>query len=286
MSYNQPPPNPYGQQPQGGGYGQPGQPQQGGGYGQPQQGGYGQPPAASPGTATRSRPRRPQAPVRAAAGLRPAAAVRPGPAAGLRLPAAAPAGRRQADRRSSSASWWRWSRSARASSSSPRAAAAARLARQRRQEVQAHHAGHGRHGLQEERRLRQRRRSTDRAGHAGLADARRAGPDAGRVRLHRRAPAPPRRCCSFSGVYGTIKDPEKVVDGMFAKVAQAGEPGRAAPDGKAELIGSPQSVTPAGLEGRRHEVPERQGHADRLGAGIKSFTIAGLRVGDYSTAAW
>lgn len=41
MSYNQPPPNPYGQQPQGGGYGQPQQ----GGYGQPQpqQGGYGQP---------------------------------------------------------------------------------------------------------------------------------------------------------------------------------------------------------------------------------------------------
>ena len=55
MSYNQPPPNPYGQQPQGGGgYGQPQQPdaygRQGGygqgGYGQPQppqQGGYGQP---------------------------------------------------------------------------------------------------------------------------------------------------------------------------------------------------------------------------------------------------
>jgi hypothetical protein len=51
MSYNQPPPNPYGQQPQGGGYGQPQPPQQGG-YGQPQpqqppqppqQGGYGQP---------------------------------------------------------------------------------------------------------------------------------------------------------------------------------------------------------------------------------------------------
>lgn len=46
MSYNQPPPNPYGDQPQGGGYGQP----QPGGYGQPAQppqppqpGGYGQP---------------------------------------------------------------------------------------------------------------------------------------------------------------------------------------------------------------------------------------------------
>ncbi|MCL2552683.1 MAG: hypothetical protein FWE75_11140 [Actinomycetia bacterium] len=57
MSYNQPPPNPYGQQPQGGGYGQPqpggyGQPQpQPGGYGQ-QQPGYGypqQPPQQQPG---------------------------------------------------------------------------------------------------------------------------------------------------------------------------------------------------------------------------------------------
>ncbi|SEG86495.1 hypothetical protein SAMN05216223_117108 [Actinacidiphila yanglinensis] len=50
MSYNEPPPNPYGNQPQGGGYGQPqpGPPQQGG-YGQPpQQGGYGQP-QAQPG---------------------------------------------------------------------------------------------------------------------------------------------------------------------------------------------------------------------------------------------
>ena len=45
MSYNQPPPNPYGQDPQqGGGYGQPQQPPPpGGGYGQPQGGGYGQP---------------------------------------------------------------------------------------------------------------------------------------------------------------------------------------------------------------------------------------------------
>jgi hypothetical protein len=60
MSYNQPPPNPYGDQPQGGGYGQPqpgpppqggyGQPQQQGGYGQPQQqGGYGQPQSPQPG---------------------------------------------------------------------------------------------------------------------------------------------------------------------------------------------------------------------------------------------
>jgi len=49
MSYNQPPPNPYGNQSQGGGYGQqpggygPPQPPQPGGYGQPQPGGYGQP---------------------------------------------------------------------------------------------------------------------------------------------------------------------------------------------------------------------------------------------------
>jgi hypothetical protein len=55
MSFNQPPPNPYGDQPQGGGYGQPqpGPPPQGGGYGQPQQppqqGGYGQPQPQQPG---------------------------------------------------------------------------------------------------------------------------------------------------------------------------------------------------------------------------------------------
>ncbi|BBA97423.1 hypothetical protein RVR_3162 [Actinacidiphila reveromycinica] len=50
MSYNQPPPNPYGDQPQGGGYGQPqpGPPPQGG-YGQPQPGyGYGYPQQAPP----------------------------------------------------------------------------------------------------------------------------------------------------------------------------------------------------------------------------------------------
>ncbi|WP_329132028.1 hypothetical protein OG552_11860 [Streptomyces sp. NBC_01476] len=61
MSFNQPPPNPYGQQPQGDGYGQPQQPGYGapGGYGQPQppqgqpqpQPGYGypQPQAPAPG---------------------------------------------------------------------------------------------------------------------------------------------------------------------------------------------------------------------------------------------
>jgi hypothetical protein len=62
MSYSQPPPDPYGQQPQGGGFGQPQPPQQGGygqpqppqqgGFGQPQppqQGGYGQPQPPQPG---------------------------------------------------------------------------------------------------------------------------------------------------------------------------------------------------------------------------------------------
>jgi hypothetical protein len=49
MSYNQPPPNPYGNQPQGGGYGQPQPGPPPGGYGQPQQGyGYGYPQQAPP----------------------------------------------------------------------------------------------------------------------------------------------------------------------------------------------------------------------------------------------
>lgn len=77
MSYNQPPPNPYGQQPQGGGYGQPQQPPQPGGYGQPQPpqqpggyppqqpqqpGGYGQPQQPQPGYGYPQQPPQPQQP--------------------------------------------------------------------------------------------------------------------------------------------------------------------------------------------------------------------------------
>lgn len=52
---------------------------------------------------------------------------------------------------------------------------------------------------------------------------------------------------SFDGVYGTVKDPGKVVDGMFAMLKQGTEQDKK--DGtKVETSGSPQSVTPSGMK--------------------------------------
>ncbi|WP_105974454.1 hypothetical protein [Streptomyces geranii] len=50
----------------------------------------------------------------------------------------------------------------------------------------------------------------------------------------------------FAGVYGTIDDPEKVVDAMFAQMKSESAKGTSADDGK--LVGSPQEFTPAGFE--------------------------------------
>ncbi len=49
----------------------------------------------------------------------------------------------------------------------------------------------------------------------------------------------------FSGVYGTIDDPEKVVDAMFAKMKTESEKDSSF-NGK--LVGSPAAFTPAGFE--------------------------------------
>lgn len=50
---------------------------------------------------------------------------------------------------------------------------------------------------------------------------------------------------TFSGVYGTIDDPEKVVDAMFTKMKAASEKDSSA-GGK--LIGSPEEFTPSGFD--------------------------------------
>ena len=50
----------------------------------------------------------------------------------------------------------------------------------------------------------------------------------------------------FSGVYGSIDDPEKVVDAMFAKMKTESAKSSSADDGK--LVGSPQKFTPAGFD--------------------------------------
>ncbi|MFE7325518.1 hypothetical protein ACFU8W_11165 [Streptomyces sp. NPDC057565] len=52
---------------------------------------------------------------------------------------------------------------------------------------------------------------------------------------------------SFSGVYGDIEDPEKVVDSMFAKMKSEAAKDKDT-ETKGELIGSPKAFTPAGFE--------------------------------------
>lgn len=55
---------------------------------------------------------------------------------------------------------------------------------------------------------------------------------------------------SLNGLWGTIDNPQAVVDGAFAKISQEAEkdPSVGSGGGKAELEGSPQAVTPAGLD--------------------------------------
>ncbi|MFI2200979.1 hypothetical protein ACH47Z_09435 [Streptomyces sp. NPDC020192] len=52
---------------------------------------------------------------------------------------------------------------------------------------------------------------------------------------------------SFKGVYGTISDPEAVVDAMFAKAKAGSEKDQSDSDFKGKLIGSPQTVNPSGF---------------------------------------
>ncbi|MGO4424749.1 hypothetical protein AB4Z54_40180, partial [Streptomyces sp. MCAF7] len=53
----------------------------------------------------------------------------------------------------------------------------------------------------------------------------------------------------LNGVWGEVKNPEAVVDGAFTKISQEAEKDPSTSGGmKAELVGSPQKVTPAGLD--------------------------------------
>lgn len=52
----------------------------------------------------------------------------------------------------------------------------------------------------------------------------------------------------FSGVYGKIPDPQRVVDGMFADLKKQTTEDTTSDGGKNELVGSPQQVSPAGMD--------------------------------------
>jgi hypothetical protein len=85
----------------------------------------------------------------------------------------------------------------------------------------------------------------------------------------------------FSGVYGKVADPQKVVDGMFADLKKQASKDSGSDSGKTELIGSPQTVKPAGLN---DAVMKCQ--STKYTEGDKSFTTPICLWADYSTVGY
>jgi hypothetical protein len=87
------------------------------------------------------------------------------------------------------------------------------------------------------------------------------------------------KALNFRGVYGTVKDPEKTVDAAFAEAAKEDDDS----DGKTELQGSPQTFHPAGMDDAILKCQQMKYTPTDSSGGPKSFTIPVCVWGDYST---
>ncbi|MFB7531367.1 hypothetical protein ACFC0C_24570 [Streptomyces sp. NPDC056178] len=85
---------------------------------------------------------------------------------------------------------------------------------------------------------------------------------------------------SFSGVYGTIDDPEAVVDAMFGKMKEESAKGDKK-DG--QLVGNPKSLSPAGFENGVLKCQESKSPADATTG--KATSVPFCIWGDHSTVA-
>lgn len=85
---------------------------------------------------------------------------------------------------------------------------------------------------------------------------------------------------SFNGVYGTIDDPEAVVDAMFSKLKEETDKGD---DKDGKLVGSPEAYSPAGFENGVLKCQGSEGSASKSGG--KTVTIPFCIWGDHSTVA-
>ncbi|MEV7404055.1 hypothetical protein AB0N93_27140 [Streptomyces sp. NPDC091267] len=84
----------------------------------------------------------------------------------------------------------------------------------------------------------------------------------------------------FNGVYGTIDDPEAVVDAMFGKLKEGSDKGD---EKDGQLIGSPKSYSPEGFENGVLKCQESETAAEKTGG--KATTIPFCIWGDHSTVA-
>ncbi|MCK8676833.1 hypothetical protein [Streptomyces lichenis] len=86
---------------------------------------------------------------------------------------------------------------------------------------------------------------------------------------------------NFGGVYGTIEDPEKAVDGFFALMKSEAEKES---NKDAELVGSPKEYKPEGLEGAVLKCQQSKGKTgETSGPAPKEVTITFCVWGDHST---
>lgn len=236
MSYNQPPPNPYGNQPQGGGYGQqPGgygqpQPQQPGGYGQPQpQPGYGYPQQAPPPGPYGQQPQAPygQVPPQYGYGQQPpqGGGRKTGVIIGVVVALIAVAAgvffltKKSGDSGSSLANDGK-----KYKLTTPATVAG---------DYKKSDEFGGGDGLEDD--------DITKLKSYGVTNPTEvsAGYQSGSELTG--------KLVEFSGVYGTVKNPEKVVDGMFTMLRQGDQKDKE--DGtKVVTSGSPQRVTPAGMK--------------------------------------
>ncbi|MEU1803449.1 hypothetical protein [Streptomyces sp. NPDC019937] len=94
----------------------------------------------------------------------------------------------------------------------------------------------------------------------------------------------------LNGVWGEVKDPEAVVDGAFSKIAEESEKDKSAGSMKAELVGSPEKVSPSGLDNAVMKCQNAKftpsGDSGSSGLPTKGFTIPICMWGDHSTIAY
>ncbi|MEU0002732.1 hypothetical protein ABZ079_00090 [Streptomyces sp. NPDC006314] len=89
-----------------------------------------------------------------------------------------------------------------------------------------------------------------------------------------------RKMIQFGGVYGTIDDPEKAVDAMFAYMKTESQKDS---DSKAALKGEPKAYEPAGLDGAILKCQQATAPTGASSGGPKDVTMTICVWGDHST---
>ncbi|MCP9207361.1 hypothetical protein ABVG11_25045 [Streptomyces sp. HD1123-B1] len=97
------------------------------------------------------------------------------------------------------------------------------------------------------------------------------------------------KALEFKGVWGEVKDPAKVVDGAFDKMAKAAtdDPSAGSSGATAELVGSPEEKSPSGLDDAVMKCQNAKFNpGSSATSGAKSFTIPICMWGDHSTVGY